>query len=215
MKNDVKEKKEENLEELEKKLNKKKINEKRYKILLITIIVLLVIIIIVIWSLTFRIGRIGYEYLTAWESHSINLTEKDLQIVKDTELNIFNFKTTDGRKVIAPGQKGEYNFTIKNDSGYNMIYNIKFCEEMTKELDIKYKLKIDNIYIRGNENEYVEADKLEVDDIIIPKNSKNIYTLEWCMGENEKEDTLMGISADDIYYYFRIEINSNIYDKKE
>lgn len=203
-------------------LEKKTINEddqtneirkKKRRIIILKIATIILIIIILLMSyLTFKIGKIGYNYLSIWEIEQINLTEDDFQITRDTKLNIFNTKRINGQKVIAPMQSGSYKFMIRNDSNYNMIYSLKFTDDMTNFVNMKYRLKIDNIYIRGNKKEYVGIGELNVNDIIVPKNSVNIYTLEWNWESDDKKDIYIG-TQEDQYYYFKIEIFSNIYDK--
>lgn len=78
---------------------------------------------------------------------------------------------------------------------------------------MKYKLKIDNIYIRGNEEEYIDIDELDIENIVVPNESINIYTLEWCWVGDDETDSLVGSMQDEQYYYFRLQITSNIYDK--
>ena len=94
-----------------------------------------------------------------------------------------------------------------------MIYNIKFSEENIAKVNMKYKLKIDNIYIKGSKDEYISIKDLNVESIIVPKNSINVYTLEWAWENDDKIDTKIGISQENEYYTFRLEIVSNIYDK--
>ena len=46
-------------------------------------------------------------------------------------------------------------------------------------VNMKYKLKMDNIYIKGNADNYVTLDELNLNDIVVLKDSINIFTLEW------------------------------------
>ncbi len=108
---------------------------------------------------------------------------------------------------------GTYRFSVKNNSNYDMIYNIKFEHDMTNYINMKYKLKIDNIYIRGNDNDYVDINKLNVESIIVPKHSINVYTLEWKWENDNENDIKVGFNKDNQYYYFKMQIFSNIYQK--
>ena len=110
--------------------------------------------------------------------------------------------------------KGTYRFSVKNNSNYDMIYDIKFEDDMTNYINMKYRIKIDNIYIKGNDNKYVSLDELNLENIIVPKHSINVYTLEWCWENDDENDTKIGTMKEDQYYYFKMEIFSNIYDKQ-
>lgn len=171
---------------------------------------LIVFIILLVLTICFRISSIGFNSLEAWEVDKIELTEENLQILNDTKLNIFNGLANNK---IAPKSKGTYKFSVKNKSKYDMIYNIKFEDDMKSFINMKYRLKMDNIYVKGNTDKYVSIDELDLDSIIVPKESINIYTLEWCWEDDDKNDTKVGTMKQDQYYYFKMQITSNIYEK--
>ena len=78
---------------------------------------------------------------------------------------------------------------------------------MKSLVNMKYRLKIDNIYIRGNENEYVSINNLETKDVSVMNNSLNTYTLEWYWEDNDELDTIVGTN-DDGYYKLNLEIHA-------
>ena len=169
------------------------------------------LIILLMLLISYKIADIGFNSVTSWEVDNIELTEENLQILNDTKINIFS-KLKDGK--IAPMSTGTYRFSVKNKSDYDMIYNIKFEDDMTNYINMKYRLKMDNIYIRGNSEKYVSLDELNLENIIVPKNSINVYTIEWCWENDDENDTKVGSMKDDQYYYFRLQILSNIYNKQ-
>ena len=57
---------------------------------------------------------------------------------------------------------------------------------------MKYRLKIDNVYIRGNTEDFIDIDNLDISDIIVLKDSINIFTLEWYWENNGEIDTMIG-----------------------
>lgn len=178
------------------------------------ILVIIIIILILMLYLSFRIGNIGYKAISAWDGvDNIALHKLDSEITKETHLSIFDNLDKDGENILSPMASGEYKFSVKNETKDNIIYNIKFSESMQNFVNMKYRLKIDNIYIKGNENEYVNLEELNLNDIIVPKNSINVYTLEWCWENNDEADTKIGSLKDDEYYTFRLQIFSNIYNK--
>ena len=82
-------------------------------------------------------------------------------------------------------------------------------------VNMKYKLKIDNIYIRGNEKEYVGIDELNAEIIVVLKDSNNIYTLEWYWEDSDKEDTTVGSKKENQHYSLTLQINAGLYTEKE
>lgn len=176
------------------------------KIIYILIIIIIILILLLVW----KIGRIGIdERPTSGKIYvdGIAISEDDIEIEKDTQLNIFNNEKFKGEKIIAPHSQGTYKFYIRNKSNRDINYNIKFSDEMKKFVNMKYRLKIDNIYIRGNEECYTTIEKLDVDNITVPKDSINMFTLEWYWEDNDELDTKVGTS-DERYYTINLKIEA-------
>lgn len=176
------------------------------KIIYILIIIIIILILLLVW----KIGKIGIdERPTSGKIYvdGIAITEDDIEIEKDTQLNIFNNEKFKGEKIIAPHSQGTYKFYIRNKSNRDINYNIKFSDEMKKFVNMKYRLKIDNIYIRGNEEGYTTIEKLDVDNITVPKDSINMFTLEWYWEDNDELDTKVGTS-DERYYTINLKIEA-------
>lgn len=174
------------------------------------IYVLTIIIVILILLLVWKMGRIGVdERPTSGKTYTdgIVVTEDDIGIEKDTKLNIFNNEKFEGKKIIAPHSQGTYKFYIRNKSNRDINYNIKFSDEMKKFVNMKYRLKIDNIYIRGNEEGYTTIENLDVNNITVPKDSINMFTLEWYWEDNDELDTKVGTS-DERYYTINLKIEA-------
>lgn len=204
-------------EEQENILNKKNFNidkiekkpkVKRTKEILLGIIGVLVIIIII---LCFRVGKIGYNYLSIWDTKDIApivIKTGDLQITTNTSVNIFGDQ-------ISPRSKGNFKFLVKNDTNEDVIYHIKFVDEMNNFVNMKYRLKLDNVYVKGNKNEYIKIEDLDLEHIIVPKDSTNIYTLEWYWEDDDKKDTYIGTRKDPQYYTLNLYIYSQAYNKSQ
>lgn len=177
------------------------------KIIYILIIIIIILILLLVW----KIGRIGIdERPTSGKTYTdgIVATEDDIGIEKDTKLNIFNNEKFEGEKIIAPHSQGTYKFYIKNKSNRDINYNIKFSDEMKKFVNMKYRLKIDNIYIRGNEEGYTTIENLDVNNITVPKDSINVFTLEWYWEDNDELDTKVGTS-EERYYTINLKIEAS------
>lgn len=177
------------------------------KIIYILIIIIIILILLLVW----KIGRIGIdERPTSGKTYTdgIVVTEDDIGIEKDTKLNIFNNEKFEGEKIIAPHSQGTYKFYIKNKSNRDINYNIKFSDEMKKFVNMKYRLKIDNIYIRGNEEGYTTIENLDVNNVTVPKDSINMFTLEWYWEDNDELDTKVGTS-EERYYTINLKIEAS------
>lgn len=202
-------------ETIEKLLEKRK-KDRRVKIILIIIIILLLLI---FWLLGYRMGKIGYSDKPVVadpdnnEISIIKVMQDDIQITKDTQLDIFNNSKYNGEKIIAPKSSGTYKFCISNEVEENVVYNIKFLDEMQNFVNMKYRLKIDNIYIRGNEKKYVGIKELNVENITVLKDSNNIFTLEWYWEDSDKKDTFVGSQKDTQYYTLKLEIEASLYNE--
>ena len=190
-------------------MEKKKDNKK-------TIMCIIILILLLMFGLGYRIGKLGYKETTIspnnnFEYNSIILLENDMQKIKNNQLNIFKNKDFNNEKIIAPHSKGTYKFYIQNKTNTDVIYNIKFSYEMQNFINMKYRLKLDNIYIKGNSENYVSLDELELSNIIILKDSTNFYTLEWYWDDNDKLDTFVGSQEEDNYYEINLYIETDQY----
>lgn len=183
-------------------------NKKAIKILIIIILILLIIILI----LCYRLGRIGY--MTVPTSAQITVSDDSSYITNNTRLNIFDIKKIDGTKIIYPMANGSYNFSIQNNLKTDAIYQLIFTEENANDINMRYKLKVGNIYIRGNKEEYVTADELEIEDMIVPKGSTNVFTLEWCWINDNENDTYVASLEEDQSYTINLVINTQEYVRR-
>ena len=206
-----KEELEKKVEIIEKELNK---NKRKNKILII-IIILLIIILLVMCLLGYKIGKIGYSTINSsgtTVNENIDLIEVTIEngtTLKKNNLEIFKNEKFDGEKKIAPNSKGTYQFYIKNQVGSNITYNISLLDEMNHFVNMKYKLKLNDVYICGNKDEYVGIDELNIDNIVLTKDSTTLYTLEWYWEDNDELDTYVGSLKDDQYYTLNLNIQAS------
>ena len=91
--------------------------------------------------------------------------------------------------------------------------DIDVTKEMQYHVNMKYKLKLDNVYIKGNKEEYKKLEDIKLKEVIVPKDSANIYTLEWYWEDDDKNDTIVGSQQDKQYYKLNLEINARQYAK--
>ena len=92
-----------------------------------------------------------------------------------------------------------------------MKYNVDFIENATAPINMKFRLKMDNIYIKGDKDTYLSIDEIDLKDIVVPRYSINIYTLEWCWIEDDEKDSQVLNSKKREYYSIQMKISSSPY----
>ena len=186
--------------------------ETRKNRIIIVILIITIILLLLFFVLGCKVGKIGFGYKpTSTEpsidsSNMILIKESDMKEVIDNKLNIFKNEKFDGQSIIAPKSYGKYQFYVSNISNKHVKYSMKFSDEMKKFVNMKYKLKIDNVYIRGDLENYTTIDNLELDEIVVLKDSTNIFTLEWYWEDNDSLDTGVGSEKDTQYYKLNLQI---------
>jgi len=203
-----------NKDELINEYERKQKRDRWQKIILIIIIIILLLL----WILCWRLGKIGYnteplpsDPVFNEQLPIIKVSDNETEITDDTDLNIFANAKFNGESKIAPKSSGEYKFVIENISDTTLAYDIEFKDIMSNPVNMKYKLKIDNIYIRGDEETYVGINQLSVNDIVVLENSNNVFTLEWYWEDNDKADTYVGSLKSDEYYTLKLMIQADVY----
>lgn len=198
-------------EDINKKYEKEKKANKRNKVVIIILIIIIILLLLFFW-LGYKIGKIGFGYKqTSVEPNQdmfdmILIKENDMKEVINNKLNIFNNEKFNGKNMIAPHSYGKYQFYVSNISNSDVKYSMKFSDEMKKFVNMKYKLKIDNVYIRGDLENYTTIDNLDLDEIVVLKDSTNIFTLEWYWEDNDSLDTGVGSEKDTQYYKLNLQI---------
>ena len=114
-----------------------------------------------------------------------------------------------GKIIIAPNSKGTYKFYIKNGVGNDIQYNISVLDEMSHFVNMKYKLKLNDVYICGNKDQYVGIDELNIDKIVLTKDSTTLYTLEWYWEDEDELDTFVGSIEDGQFYTLNLNIQAS------
>lgn len=198
-------------EDIEKKYEKEKKKNTKNKVIIVLLIII-IILLLLFFLIGYKMGKIGFGYKQASAepsqdlSDTILIKENDMKEVTDNKLNIFKNEKFNGKSMIAPKSYGKYQFYVANISKKDVKYSMKFSDDMKKIVNMKYKLKIDNVYIRGNSENYITIDNLDVDEIIVLKDSTNIFTLEWYWEDNDSLDTIVGSEKDTQYYKLNLQL---------
>lgn len=187
-----------------------------HKIILIIIIIILLLLLLVCW----RIGKIGYnteplpsDPVFNEQLPTIKISDDKTEWKENTDLDIFSNVKFDNEPIIAPKSSGEYKFVIENIGDTKISYDISFEDVMSNPVNMKYRLKVDNIYIRGNKDNYIDIKDLDVEDIIVLEDSNNVFTLEWYWEDDDKADTYVGSLESDQYYTLELMIQAEVYEE--
>lgn len=123
----------------------------------------------------------------------IYITEADGMSVED-QWNIFG--QTEQEKVIMPGKKGVYYFTIHNTNYFDIECDLNFDEINDWNIALRYRLRKDAFtYIVGSAKHYVTVNELETENITVPARSYVTFALDWYWDENvsDEYDTIAGM----------------------
>ncbi len=130
--------------------------------------------------------------VTTTTKFDVDVFDKDSSYTYQRELNIFtqvSYYVVEGK--IAPTSYNSYDFVIKNNNSFNIIYGLEMIETNKFNINMRYRLKKNGKYIVGSEKEYVTADQLHQYNIKLKANKSDTYTLDWKWFESSN-DTQIG-----------------------
>ena len=179
--------------------------------ILILIIIFIILILLIIFLIN-HLGKVGYVNTSNEQTGLIEVTQNDIGWDMLEELNIFINQKYNNQNIIAPRSTGTYSFLVKNGTENNLVYDLQLKEINNYNINMKYKLKLENVYIAGSKEEWKDIKDINIENIIVPAESTNFYTLEWCWADNDVQDTKIG-SLTYADYTLRIKIGAQIYDK--
>lgn len=157
---------------------------RRWRILLYAIILIFIILALIV---TYILNLFDMAIYNPYETKVIDISTKDKSWYKNENINLFQNLNVAGEKIIWPGQSGTYNFIISNNSSQDIYYKFSMQDKNDKNINIKYKLKMNNTYIIGDENNWASIDKMKLDNIYELKDSKTIYELEWKWEDSDND----------------------------
>ena len=111
------------------------------------------------------------------------------------DLKIFTNTSYAMNDKIAPESSNLYQFVVKNETSYNLKYNINFIENNPYNINMKYKLKKNDTYIIDH---YVSASELNVSNALLNVKKNDTYYLEW-KWISSSNDTEIGTNPESKY----------------
>ena len=188
--------------------------KKKRKKLMIIILILIILLLLCfsLYLLGYKIGKTGsVETTTTSLDPVLQVTQNNIDFGLIEDLDIFANKQYNNEKIIYPTAQGSYKFKIENVTGSNITYNILLSEENPLKFNLKYRLKMDNVYIIGNENTWVDINDFNIYDVVVTDKSENTYTIEWLWAEADN-DTSIG-ETQNAKYKLKLNVAAKYYDE--
>lgn len=124
--------------------------------------------------------------------------------IADSEMNVFaNASTLQGEAaVIAPGSRGSYTFTVKNDQKFPISTSLQLADENREKIPMQFRLQVESAYLFGTAKEWISGEMLEhyvITDQLAAGEERE-YCLDWewpftASAERDAHDTELGMLA--------------------
>ena len=116
---------------------------------------------------------------------------------KDSVLDVFSNPYYNGRNIIAPESSNSYIFEVKNKQSVKMIYKFNFQELNLYNINMKYKVKVNNVYVYSN---WESITNINLQNLEINPNSTDRIELIWkWIEETPDKDTSIGTNPNASY----------------
>lgn len=139
-------------------------------------------------------------------SNGFIVEDKEVSYEKDTPLNIFSHQSYyTVNDVIAPESENSYQFIVRNNNDFGIVYDFEMKETNEFNINMKYRLKLNGKYVLGDDKTWVIAKELLQSNVVLANNSYNVYTLDWKWFESDN-DTEIGTNIEANY-----KLNINFY----
>ena len=120
-------------------------------------------------------------------------------------LKIFENPAYEFTNKIAPGSTNVYHFVVHNSTNIELKYKVKMYEESEYKINMVYRLKRNNNYVLGDENNWVTARELETQFKNLDKSKSDNYSLEW-MWKYEGDDESDSIAGKNMESEYKLNI---------
>lgn len=136
---------------------------------------------------------------TSYKDSEITVFDKNTTWSDNTQIDLFE-RNELGNQLVYPGVTGQYTFTVRNKSVNDRECEVVISDTNDFNIPLDIKIKKDNSYVIGNENDWEKSANYDSGIYKINANSDNVYTLEWkwdfyTSDDNDKIDTELGKQA--------------------
>ena len=130
----------------------------------------------------------------------VYVDDKNGNYIYQQNLDIFNNAVYQYTNKIAPGVSNTYHFVVHNSSKMNLKYYVEMYENSEYQVNLRYRLKRNNNYVVGNDNNWVTADELKTAFQNINDSSSDSYSLDWkWFDHDDVVDTKAGKNMTSLY----------------
>ena len=147
----------------------------------------------------------GAQHEVEINEGNVIVEDKDIIWKSINNLRIFSNSMYNYNNIIAPEDSNEYEFKVNNNTIYNVKYSIKFLETNDYSINLKYKLKRGDKYIAGDEENWVDYSKLNINNKNLKISDSDTYYLEWKWVSSDNDALVGNISAN---YQLKIQIDA-------
>ena len=120
----------------------------------------------------------------------------NLEGENNNNTNIFNGES------ITPGSSGIYHFNVLNNHDEDLNYKLKFKEENTNNISMKYKLKLNGNYLT---DDWSYLKDIKFNNKMINTNEFDVYEIEWKWFNSDNDSKVTENSS----YKINIIVDSN------
>lgn len=110
---------------------------------------------------------------------TVFIDDKGGNYIYQERLNIFTNPAFEYTNKIAPGSTNIYKFVVHNSCNTNIKYILEMYEESEHDLNMKYRLKNENSYVIGSDENWVTAKELKTKFKELTMGFSDKYSLEW------------------------------------
>lgn len=131
---------------------------------------------------------------TPSEEPAVDIEVKDNNITwnESSSLKIFDVDE------IKPGDSGSYEFSVKNNSDGNIVYNVNFTEKNQYTVNMLYKLKMNGNYVSGDSDTWITFNELNLKNKVLESEYMDLFNLEWKWIDSD-HDTVAGVAKNAKY----------------
>ena len=169
---------------------------KRWNFIIFSLIFMFVVLSLLVAHI---IGAHGVE--NPYETKIIQVSSEAKEWHQNDNINLFKTRNRKGEKVVWPGHSGSYDFVVQNNNNDPITYELSLDEANRDNINMKYRLKLNNVYVVGDEKTYESIDKVKLDNITILGKGKSLFTLEWTWekADNDAKIVREGLATYRIY----------------
>lgn len=131
------------------------------------------------------------------DEFGFSVSDENVNWNSTQSINIFKNLYFNNESIIAPGVSNVYEFVIKNNTNYNVSYNVIMSETNYYNINMKYRLKKNDTYIIGNNNTWVDAKMLNLNNQLLKISDTDKYALEWQWFDSDNDNEIGKIDGSD------------------